>query len=141
MSGSRTTGLRTPAIALVLACMAIALRVFVPHGYMVATTAPSGTIPIVLCTSQGAQTVIIDEAGQVVSPQPHAPIDQPGDQRGDSPCAFSGFGGAFAAQVPMLFATAHWTWIRQSIVVEPQTTPGRGLAAPPPPATGPPLQI
>jgi hypothetical protein len=121
--------------------MAIALRAFVPQGYMVAPNAQPGSYPIVLCTSQGAQTVNIDATGHIARSPSKAPPGHPGNQKGDHPCAFSGFGAAFAAEAPMLVAMADWGWIDQAIVFEPQTTPGRGLAAPPPPPTGPPLQI
>lgn len=141
MSGSSTRGGRAPALALVLACLAIVLRVIVPQGYMVAPTAQSGSFPIVLCTPQGAQTVEVDSEGRIVRSSSKAPADHPGNQKGDHPCAFAGFGGAFAAQAPMLVAAAGWRWVHQTLVLEPQTTPGRGLAAPPPPPTGPPLQI
>ncbi len=141
MSGSSTRRVWASAVALVLACMAIALRVLVPQGYMVAPNAQPGTFPIVLCTSQGAETLYIDEAGHVVRSPSKGPADHSGDQKGEYPCAFSGLGAAFAAEAPMLVATAGWRWFRQPIFIEPQTTPGRGLAAPPPPPTGPPQQI
>jgi hypothetical protein len=121
--------------------MAVALRVFVPQGYMVAPNAQSSTFPIVLCTGQGAQTVNVDEAGRIVSSPGKAPADHRGGQKSDHPCAFSGFGAAFTAAAPMLVAMADWRWVARALAVEPQTTPGRGLAAPPPPPTGPPLLI
>lgn len=141
MRGLRAKNCRASAFALFLACMAIAVRVFVPQGYMVAPDAHSGSFPIVLCTSQGAQTINIDATGHLIRSPSKTPSDHPGGQKSDHPCAFSGFGVAYAAETPVLVAMADWRWIDQAIGVEAQTTPGRGLAAPPPPPTGPPLLI
>ncbi|MDO8323661.1 MAG: hypothetical protein Q7T23_12050 [Phenylobacterium sp.] len=141
MSVFRTIGGKASAFALMLACMAIALRVFIPQGYMLAPGADSGSVPIVLCTPQGARTVSIDAAGHIVDSPTKTPTDPSGSPAADHPCAFSGSGVAFAAEPPMLVVLAGLRWVHVSVAVESQTTPGRGLAAPPPPPTGPPLQI
>ena len=134
-------GGRVSAFALMLACMAIALRVLIPQGYMAAPAASSGSLPIMLCTAQGVRAVSIDAAGHIVD----APAEAPGDPAGGPPtdphCAFSGLGVAFMAEAPALIAMAVWRPAHAAIILAPQTTPGRGLAAPPPPPTGPPLQI
>lgn len=141
MWGSRKSCGRASAFALLLACMAIALRVFVPQGFMVTPDAQAGSFPIVLCTPQGVQTINIDATGHVAHSPSKAPADHPGGHKTDHPCAFSGFGGAYVAESPMLVTAAIWRWARPFIVFELQMTPGRGLAAPPPPPTGPPLKI
>lgn len=141
MSGSRAIGGRASALALMLACMVMALRVFIPQGYMLAPGAVSGSVPIMLCTPQGARIVNIDAAGHVLDSPAETPNDSSGSPAADHPCAFSGSGVAFVAEAPMLVALAGLRWVHASVAVEPQTTPGRGLAAPPPPPTGPPLQI
>lgn len=141
MSGSSTSGVRASAFALVLVCMAMAMRVLIPQGYMVAPNSLSGSFPIVLCTSQGPQTVNLGETDPVVRSPSDVPADDSGGQPREHPCAFSGLGGDLAVEVQMIVALADWDWVRQSILFETRATPGRGLAAPPPPSTGPPPQI
>lgn len=141
MSRSGAIGGRVSAFTLMLACMAIALRVLIPQGYMVAPSAPSGSVPIMLCTAQGVRTVNIDATGHIVDAPAEAPADSNGGPPSDGHCAFSGLGAAFMAEAPRLIALAVWRPANVAIILAPQTTPGRGLAAPPPPPTGPPLQI
>lgn len=119
------------------AALAVALKVLIPTGFMAAAE-PRNALPfaLVLCTGQGAMVV---EPGQ---PLGH---DQDGDERpADAPCAFAALGGnlaprpAEAAVAPPVFvayvaADLPWAAI--------QPVPGKGLAAPPPPARGPPSQL
>lgn len=115
---------------LVVAVLALAMRVLIPAGYMVSPTAAS-PFDLVICTGQGAKVV---DAGKDQSPA--------GDEQGQThhaPCAFAGLGVAAAppvlatVEIPFQTATAPGRAdLRQGLA------PGRGLAAPPPPATGPP---
>lgn len=141
MTGSGKRGVRVPAFAVLLACVAIALRVLVPQGYMVAANPQPGSFPIVLCTSQGPLTISSQETAYDAEHLSDIPVEHPGGQKGDPSCAFSVLNAALAVEAPILTAMVDWRWVRRSIPVAPQTTPGRGLAAPPPPSTGPPLQI
>ncbi|OYW28256.1 MAG: hypothetical protein B7Z44_09065 [Caulobacter sp. 12-67-6] len=141
MPGLSKRGVRAPAFAVLLACVAIALRVLIPQGYMVAASPQAGSFPIVLCTSQGARTINSEAAGYGAQRPSDAPVEHPDDQKSDPSCAFSVFNAGVAAEAPLLAVMVDWRWARRPIPVAPQTTPGRGLAAPPPPSTGPPLQI
>ncbi len=141
MTGSGMRGDRAPAFAVLLACVAIALRVLIPQGYMVAASPQAGSFPIVLCTSQGARTINFEAAGYSAQLPSDAPVEHPDDQKSDLSCAFSVFNAGVAAEAPILAVMVDWRWARRSIPVAPHITPGRGLAAPPPPSTGPPSQI
>jgi hypothetical protein len=118
-------------IALTLAFMALALRVLVPSGMMVA---PTNDLPfaIVLCTGDGSVTVA---PGQEIPGHDKAPA-QEGKH---APCAFAGLtAGAVAPDVetstPVIFAA----YAAALPAVTRDLAPGRGLTAPPPPARGPP---
>lgn len=111
------------------------LKVLVPPGFMVGKAVDEAPFALVLCTAQGMVTVAAS-----------APVGGVADPGGDpdgaavdgGPCAF-----AAASQVaPPPFgavAPAVFTGVER---IEPRfavhLAPGRGLAAPPPPARGPP---
>jgi hypothetical protein len=133
-----STGLRAP-FALLLGC-ALLLRVLIPAGWM---PAAGGGLRIELCADGGAMAGFEREAQRrfdqaVAGAAGHAgKSERSDDPRKDQPCAFSGLALAWtqpeafgllspapppaAAPVPALVAAV-----------------GRGLAAPPPPSTGPP---
>lgn len=117
---------RVGGLWLVLAMLAVTLRILAPSGYM---TTPEQPFALVVCTSEGALNLKSDPSHQDHgAPQSHAP------------CAFAGLGLAAAPPEP-LTATAPVVFAR---VPEPagrqaSLRPGQGLAAPPPPATGPPI--
>ena len=119
-------------IALGLLALALLMRVMVPAGWM---PAAGNGMAITLCTGMGPVAAWIDADGKVHK-------QGPSDSRSDQPCAFSGLGTAFdlptvhdvsaaplPAGLPLLAAQAATVDI------------GRGLAAPPPPATGPPANL
>ena len=119
-----------------LATLAIAFKVLVPAGYMV-STAPTNDLPfqIVICTGHGMEVI---DPGQVLDPsgKDHAPSQKPGH---DAPCPFAAHGAT--APPPCLVAASlvQFSEYRAAIVpVATHVAPGRGLSAPPPPATGPP---
>jgi hypothetical protein len=117
------------AIAGLLAWMALAMRVLVPAGFMPAAT-PLGP-QIVICTGAGPISVA-DPAGAAESPGDETP------KKVDHPCAPAGFA---AEAMPETFAFASRSVEVSSAAAppaRPDLVPGRGLAAPPPPATGPP---
>lgn len=124
------------AWALVLACLALAMRIAAPQGYMPALADAEGGAPIVLCTSQGLVAVSPDGAGG-----PTDPADgEPGRPGHEGPCAFAALGPALSAppagqiEAPADLAPAPgpaWSLAEG---------PGPGLLAPPPPQTGPPLR-
>lgn len=124
-----------------LALIALALRVLVPPGFMVPTAGQGVGFPIVLCTAQGAKTFVVDQEGRLSNPGPqpagdHSPASQPHHS-----CAFAGVAQALGAPQSLQIGLAGWTFAEHAFAVGTPAAPGRGLAAPPPPQTGPPLQI
>lgn len=120
---------------LVLATLAIALKIMIPAGFMPGAEPRNGLpFALVLCTGDGAKLV---QPGEGLDAREGDVHDQKTSH--DAPCAFAGQGAAappptlasigdvqfvaYVAPVPSLARTVH---------------PGRGLAAPPPPQTGPP---
>ena len=114
---------------LALSLLALMIQILVPAGYMMADS-PSGPA-LVICTGHGPL-----RSAQDLGHPGKAPSSQP-----DAPCAFAGHAAApiqptavvlAAVSIHALPAPAQRLW---------DLTPGRGLAAPPPPAVGPPLSV
>lgn len=112
-----------------IALLAIALRAVVPAGYMLSAS-DAGRIVVALCTGHGPQTTTMALG---------APQKPSGDSRRfEQPCAY-----AMAAEVappaatPVVVAAAREAM--SVAVASVAVAPGRGLAAPPPWPTGPPV--
>lgn len=120
-------------IFMMLAALAVALKVMIPAGFMTRTASHDLPFALVLCTAQGAVTVEPGQAG-------------PGhDDRGevadhDSPCAFAGHATAAPAPSPIATGVVEFVAYRRHLTpaAPVDLAPGRGLAAPPLPARGPP---
>jgi hypothetical protein len=123
-----------------LTVLALAVRFAIPAGIMLEKPAEDGDMPtLVICTNAGLITVKADGFG----PPGHSGKTDPAKHdsgKGGEPCVFA----AVAAMVPpaAVFVTdlpvpvspaAPWIAVTQR--------PGEGLAAPPPPATGPPAIV
>ena len=127
--------------ALALTVMAMAMRVAIPGGYMVAAPEANRGLPqMVICTGQGAMAVAVDAEGHLVKTS-LKPASKPAHQdkdRPDHPCAFSGT--AAAAQTSSLALPLAQVRFSQDIPLPLASAqrPGLGLAAPPPWTTGPP---
>lgn len=122
---------------LVLAVLAIGLRVLTPAGFMVA--APTNDLPfaLVVCTGQGAMTV---EPGEALPD--HGGKAPDAERSQDGPCAFAGH--AADVQAPNLLDVAPVEFVAYrvpAISLPLDLAPGRGLAAPPLPARGPPTLV
>lgn len=117
---------------LLLLVGALLARSVAPEGWMPVVNAAGG-IEIAVCNGTGP------DDRMVLSPDGKVHHKAPGkSQPGDHPCAFSGLGIADAS--PPLLALDEPPVLPRA-KPEPQRVPlapGRGLAAPPPPATGPP---
>jgi hypothetical protein len=110
-----------------LALLALFLQGLAPPGFMVARE--EGRATIAICTGHGAANSILDLTGH--------PAKQPKSQP-DAPCAFAGHGVVAA---PPIAAQIAGPIARSSAPLAPvrfDLSPGRGLAAPPPPSQGPP---
>jgi hypothetical protein len=117
----------TRGVMVTLAALALAVRVLIPQGYM-APSQPGAAFALVICTDHGLIT--LDD-----KPVP------PGKSRTDSPCAFSGNLAAAAPPLATLARFEVWSSAPPRVEIRRDLAPGRGLAAPPPPAIGPPTPI
>ena len=118
---------------LVLATLAIALRIMIPAGFMPGMEATNGLpFALVLCTGQGPMVV---QPGDVLGHQ-KAPADKPAH---DDPCPFAGHGVATPPPSSVVVAKIEFVAYRPAAPARvTHLAPGRGLAAPPMPARGPP---
>lgn len=112
----------------VLAFIAIAVRAVVPAGYMVGSVGQSQQVAIYLCS--GHEAVLDLSKGQ--TPQRQDGSDQ------SAPCVFA-VTAHFAPldETPQLAPA--FDLIDEAPTAIAPVSPGRGLAAPPPWSTGPPL--
>jgi hypothetical protein len=122
-------------LALAVIVCALALRMLVPQGWMPVSDAHG--VRITLCTGSGP----MDMARTMSMPGMAMHHGKTGHDQSqpDHPCAFAGLGLALAE--PTLPALALPPLARiEALALRPLTIAiGRGLAAPPPPSTGPPL--
>lgn len=131
-------GRRLGAVAL----LALLVRALIPAGYMVAAAeTPNGRFLIVqLCEGHASTAQVIDlETGQKIdlSKLPKSPTNS---GNSDQPCAFA-VAAAFAPPVMTAESLAVMASTDADIALPAVVRPGRGIAAPPPPATGPPILI
>ena len=123
---------------LVLATLAIALKIIIPVGFMPGADQRNGLpFALVLCTADGAKTVA---AGDVLGSNKGS--DKGGKPAHDAPCPFAAQGAN--APPPSLIASGAAQIVAYVEPIAPSVRaimPGRGLAAPPPPPTGPPTII
>lgn len=122
----------------VLAFVAIAMRALIPAGYMVSSADDGRFVSIVLCS--GHQAVLDLDSGHLVD-QGQTPGDEGrSGKNADLPCVFAAAAhlstpeASLAAPAPL---PAYAERTHEPMIV----APGRGLAAPPPWATGPPLTL
>jgi hypothetical protein len=114
-------------VSLTLVVFALAVKVFVPPGYMVASHA--GAFGLAICTGHGP--LIIGNHGD-----PKAP----GPKTSDAPCAFAGSATPPAPPTVAVVSQPLAAVFRQAAAVESvDQAPGRGLAAPPPRSHAPPI--
>lgn len=115
--------------------LALLSRGFVPAGWM-----PTGeqAFAVTICTGMDMQTVWMDRDGGVHKSDPSKKNHDGGSAQD---CAFAGFGTvAVAADADYAVRLGSFAEVEpaQSSAL---TTIGQGLAAPPPPSTGPPVLI
>ena len=113
--------------------LALAIRVIIPSGYM-----PSSErgFALIICAGMDTKTVWMDKSGKL-----HKEDPSKGKSVEHQPCAFAG-----AAITPDFPATALQIAMPHVALATPafakrEVSIGSGLAAPPPPAIGPPSYI
>lgn len=133
MTGRQHIGSRWSPGVWAMVALAVALRLTVLPGYMIQAT--PGAVTVVVCTANGAVSQTVGGEGMASSP------DDQQDERSDkSPvCAFSMAGAALAAPDVRIAAAVPPVAGPTLPALTSSTAPGRGLAAPPPPSTGPPF--
>jgi hypothetical protein len=117
------------------------VRALVPAGYMLAEAdTPDGRYLVLqMCDNHGAATQVVDlDTGQLVDPSDLP--SQSGEKSNSSPCVFAMSAPMASPPVgaePIVFLHA----FTANFVFALAVAPGRGIAAPPPPSTGPPRLI
>lgn len=118
-----------------LALLAMVVRAFVPAGYMIGPARAGEILAVTLCSGHGPVEALIDlKTGALVDHQKKTP-EKPA--AGDAPCVFA-FAAPLAAPEAPLTLTIRFVTISAPLSRLAAIAPGRGLAAPPPWATGPP---
>jgi hypothetical protein len=132
---------RSSRFAVWLAAIALAFQALLPGGFMLGAKPSDGSITITLCTASGNITAIMDQNGQIreTHTQKDTPTEEDAQKHGV--CIFAGHGAAFDLPSPAPTAPIVFGRYRPSdFSAAAYVAPGLGLAAPPPPQTGPPRQ-
>jgi hypothetical protein len=125
------------------ALLAMVVRALVPAGYMFTPTQDHRLITVTLCSGHGPTELVMDlTTGAVVDPGSTNQNDAPSKNApsADAPCVFAVAAALSAPEQPASVAVA----FRVASAELPRAisvAPGRGLAAPPPWSTGPPLTV
>ncbi len=128
--------MRASLLALLLACLAIAIRILVPSGYMLVPGAQAGAAMIAPCTGVSAPSVQA-HPGHATVHQPAHDGRKPAKPAPDHACVFSGFHAGAAVEPIVFVATMAWTTMQPALERTAQTPAYRvGVIRPPP--TGPP---
>jgi len=109
-----------------MALAAVMVRAFIPTGYMIA---PSQGLHLVICTGHGPAVSRID--GEAPSKAPQKP---------DQPCVFAGCHSACSVDILLPVAQPAAWFAVVTVLHSLDLSPGRGLAAPPPPSHAPPVR-
>jgi hypothetical protein len=125
----RKTGSWPRRLPMLAAFLALVLQLMFPAGFMAAEPGQAHGLPIVICTGQGQTVAVWDGlAGHRKSPA-----------RSMAACPFAGHAVASGPPAPAAMPTAAPFAAMPAPGRAGGVFPGRGLAAPPPPATGPPI--
>lgn len=119
------------------ALMALLVRAIVPVGYMVAEadTGSGRYLTLKLCDAHGSAPKLVDlDTGRIID----APLKKTTNESKAPPCVFAGL-TAMAAPAMGDIELVDFVPMQDANFIEiSDQRPGRGIAAPPPPATGPP---
>lgn len=116
-----------------MALLVLSMRMLAPAGFM--PVAVDGKMVIQLCTGTGPATMVIDLGKTTPTP---------GDKHkgGDGPCSFAGgFAGGLLEMVPPTVLLPALALLRLPLGAAIADLTVHRLAAPPPPAIGPPLTL
>lgn len=116
---------------LALFALALAVRALVPAGWM--PSAQGGRPTISLCTGAGMIEGWVDADGKIHKSSP----DKGG--KNSAPCVFALLALGFAAVALGVFLAWAFDGSNAALFARRGLAIGQGLAAPPPPARGPPL--
>ena len=128
------------ALLVALSLCVLAVRVIVPQGYMWAATA-DGSPRIVICSGFAGASGVPQIAAVALAAQHESDRRDHDGKSADHPCAF-----AVASVAVDLAGDAHPIAVARLSAAAPVAPylflrPGLGLAAPPPPKTGPPALV
>lgn len=136
-------------LAMIAGLLALLVRAVIPAGFMLAPPGQgaAGPIPIVLCTESGTIQALLAADGSIV--EDGAAADDPAGDPGHSDtgvdhaaCVFAQGTTTTAPEgIPACEAVCVATTDAPVSAIALDLVPGRGLAAPPPPATAPPVLI
>ena len=135
ISWMQRKGWRFGAIAL----LALLVRAFVPAGFMLAEadTGSGRYLTLELCDAHGGVPKVVDlDTGKIMD----APVKgQTSDKQ--PPCVFCASVVAMASSEPVVELVKFVAAQDVDFIEIRDLIPGRGIAAPPPPSTGPPSSI
>jgi hypothetical protein len=113
------------------AILLLAVQLAIPPGFMVARGADGPAL--VICTGHGPIMTHAQESG-LPGKAPHS--------KSSPACPFAGHGGAAPLAPPVFIpTTTSSAAVDGAHAIGVDLTPGRGLAAPPPPSQAPPLPL
>ena len=119
----------------VLAC-ALALRMLVPQGWMPVSDAHG--FRITMCSGTGPMDMTMAMPGMAM----HGKSDHgPQQPMQEHPCTFAHLGMALAEPPSLTLALPPFAQAEALALKSLTVAIGRGLAAPPPPSTGPPILL
>lgn len=122
-----------------LTVLALAVRFAIPAGTMLEKPAEDGDLPtLVVCTSAGMITVKADGYGIPAKPDPAKHQD---NGKSGEPCVFAAVAANVPPPAPAVLDVPAPVATPAPFRAAVQQRPGEGLAAPPPPATGPPALV
>ncbi len=128
-------------VAGVLAMLALMLHAIIPAGYMLGTHEKSGLMAITLCTSAGDVAFWMDSDGQIIEKKGNPQTPDDNDDSDAPSCAFAVHSASLQPPTPPQASPISYVYVTTfATLFSDSVAPGQGLAAPPPPKTGPPLQ-
>jgi hypothetical protein len=128
--------------ALLLAALAVFLHAAIPAGFMLSPAQSQKSLPaMVICTGQGMMVLSDDGKAKAAPDRAPSPTSPEKSSAGHA-CVFASATAPVTAPEALGLPLPALAW-REPPSAGPahHQSPGLGLAAPPPPTTGPPLSI